>query len=98
MLQRIGIVTNGVLPTGWGKRWNRNQLRFLGSRARQRQPPGGTSALDADIPAVFQADDSASFISGVPGVSVRVNERGDHVVYLDASPDRETNGGAKLSA
>jgi RNA polymerase sigma factor (sigma-70 family) len=35
LLQRKGIVTNGVLLTGWRKRWNRNLLRFLGSRARQ---------------------------------------------------------------
>jgi RNA polymerase sigma-70 factor (ECF subfamily) len=28
-------MTNSVLLTSWRKRWNRNLLRFLGSRARQ---------------------------------------------------------------
>jgi transmembrane sensor len=64
-------------------RYNRQRI-LIDSNALQSQQVTG----------VFQANDSASFlafISGLPGVSVRANERGDHVVSLDASP--ETNGG-----
>lgn len=66
-------------------RYNRQRI-LIESQALQSQ----------EVTGVFQANDAASFlafISGVTGVAVRVNEQGDHVVYLDFPSNRETNGG-----
>lgn len=60
-----------------------------------------SDALRAEeVTGVFQANDAAAFlafITGLPGVSVRANEQGDHVVYLESSANREseTRGGPK---
>lgn len=65
---------------------------------RQRIVIESNTLQSQQVTGVFQANDAASFlafISGLPGVSVRDNERGDHVVYLntsegDSSADRQS--------
>lgn len=64
---------------------------------RQRILIDSDALQSEEVTGVFQANDATSFlafISGLPGVSVRVNERGDHVVYLAAAGgDSEKKGG-----
>jgi transmembrane sensor len=70
-------------------RYNRQRILIESDELRSEEVTG-----------VFQANDAAAFlafITGLPGVSVRANEQGDHVVYLESSANREseTRGGPK---